>query len=200
MARTVSEVFIIESLRLEDEEKNRQEGEILSRMLNLSGKTKTRYYYIRTKKELDEIIDIFDESRHRYLHISCHANKKCMSTTFDDIEYPELGEMLEPCVENRRVFVSACEMANKNLAKLLLKDTGCNSLIGPSRLIGFDDAAAFWISFYHLMFKANERGMGRKDLRWCITELSALFKEPINYFASSKSSDKGYKKIRSKKI
>lgn len=200
MAKTISEIFIIESLELDDEEKNRQEGEILSRILNLSGKTKTKYYYIRTKRELDEIIDIFDESQYRYLHISCHANKSSMLTTFDEVEYSELGDMLRPCVKNRRVFVSACEMANNNLAKILLNNTGCYSLIGPSRPINFDDAAAFWVSFYHLMFKANERGMGRKDLQWCITELSALFNEPINYFASSRSSKRGYKKIRSKKI
>ena len=200
MAKTIPELFIIESLRLEDEEKKRQEGEILSRMLNLSGKSKTKYYYIRTKRELDEIVDIFDESQYRYLHISCHADESTMSTTFDEITYLELGEMLEPCIDNRRVFVSACEMANYKLAKKLLKNTGCYSLIGPSRTINFDDAAAFWISFYHLMFKANERGMGRKNLQWCITELSALFNEPINYFASSRSSKQGFKRIRSKKI
>jgi len=169
-------------------------------MLNLSGKSKTKYYYIRTKRELQKIVDIFDESQHRYLHISCHANETSMSTTFDEIAYDELGEMLEPCIDKRRVFVSACEMANYKLAKKLLKNTGCYSLIGPSRSINFDDAAAFWISFYHLMFKANESGMGRKNLRWCITELSALFNEPINYFALSRSSKQGFKRIRSRKI
>jgi hypothetical protein len=150
---TVPELFIIESLRLDDEEQGSQEGEILARMLRLSGKEKTKYFYIRTERELDEIIDLFDESRYRYLHISCHADRKGMATTFDNISHVELGRKLESCLEGRRVFVSACEMANETLAGALLKKTGCYSLIGPAKEIGFDDAAAFWISFYHLMFK-----------------------------------------------
>jgi hypothetical protein len=200
MSKTLPELFIIESLTLKDEEKKHQEGEILSRMLNLSGKVKTKYFYIRTRTELEEIIDIFDESKYRYLHISCHANKTEMATTFDDISYEDLADMLTPCLENRRVFVSACQMANRTLAKHLLVGTGCYSLIGPAQAINFDDAAAFWVSFYHLMFKANERGMGRKNLQWCITELSALFAEPINYYASSRSSRLGFNRVRSRKI
>lgn len=200
MKKTIPEVFIIESLTLKDEEKHRHEGEILSRMLNLAGKTKTRYFYIRTKKELDEIIDIFDESQYRYLHLSCHANNSEMETTFDCVSFEELGSMLRPCIQKRRVFVSACEMANKDLARILLKDTGCYSLIGPARDINFDDAAAFWVSFYHLMFKANERGMGGKNLRWCITELSALFDEPVNYFSSSRSMKQGYRRVPNRRF
>ncbi len=165
-------------------------------MLHLAGKTKTKYYYIRTKTELDEIIDLFDESQYRYLHISCHANYTEMSTTFDDISFEELGEMLSPCLDKRRVFVSACEMANKNLAKQLLCKTGCYSLIGPAKPINFDDAAAFWVSFYHLMFKANKRGMKREELQKYIKKLSALFDEPINYYASSRSCKQGFKKAQ----
>jgi hypothetical protein len=91
-------------------------------------------------------------------------------------------------------------MANRKLAKQLLQDTGCYSLIGPAKAINFDDAAAFWVSFYHLMFKANERGMGRKNLQWCITELSALFDEPVNYYSASRSTKQGFKRVPSRKI
>lgn len=197
--KTNPEVFIIESLALDDETGKRHEGEILSRMLNLSGKEETRYFYIRTKRELEEIIDLFDESQHRYLHLSCHANESSMDTTFDNVSFEELGAMLRPCLYNRRVFVSACEMANTNLAAELLKNSGCYSLIGPANAINFDDAAAFWVSFYHLMFKTSDRSMGRKDLRQCITDLSALFDEPINYFAASKSTEKGFKRVRNRR-
>ena len=200
MHQTIPELFIIESLTLDDEEQDRQEGEILSRMLRLAGKKKTKYFYIRTKRELEEIVDLFDESGYRYLHLSCHANDSEMGTTFDDVSFKQLGEMLRPCLDNRRVFVSACEMANSDLAMQLLPDSGCYSLIGPAQSINFDDAAAFWVSFYHLMFRANERGMGRKDLKWCITELAALYGEQINYFASSRSAEQGFKRVPSKKI
>lgn len=194
-AKTKPELFIIESLTLDDEQAGRQEGDLISRMLQLAGKTETQYFYIRTKRELEEIIDLFDESGYRYLHISCHANLQEMATTFDPISYVELGKMLAPCLDGRRVFVSACEMATENLAVEILNGTGCYSLIGPKQVINFDDAAAFWVSFYHLMFKLNDLAMNRERLQRRITELSAVFEEPINYFATSKSSNCGFKLV-----
>ncbi len=196
---TIPEIFIIESLKLKDEEDGHQEGQLLSKMLHLSGKTKTKYFYIRTKKELDEIIDLFDESTYRYLHLSCHANKSGMATTFDDLSYEEMGEMLAPCLKGRRVFVSACQMANKRCAKALLKNTGCFSLVGPAKKINIDDAAAFWIAFYHLMFKADAKAMKHSKLEHYVTELTALFEEPISYFRRNKKSADGFMQIATKR-
>lgn len=48
------------------------------------------------------------------------------------------------------------------------------------------------------MFKANELAMKREELERRITELSAIFQEPINYFASSRNNAKGYVKVRNK--
>lgn len=196
MPNTVPEVFIIESLTIKDENSKRQEGEILSKMLHLSGKSKTKYFYIRTERELEKIIELFDKSRYRYLHISCHANKTDMGTTFDDVSYNKLGELLNSCLSGRRVFVSACDMANKKLAAELLPGTGCISLIGPSRAIAFDDAAAFWVAFYYLMFKANDQAMKRADLEHNITALSRLYRQPISYFAGTNIIKQGFRKIR----
>ena len=64
-----------------------------------------------------------------------------------------------------------------------------------SRNINFDDAAAFWVSFYHLMFKANRNSMKRKDLRLRITHLSELFGEPINYYAVDTDSKNGFVRV-----
>lgn len=194
--RTEPELFIIESLGLDDEDSKSQEGEILSQMLKLSGKEKTKYFYIRTERELDEIVDLFDESNYRYLHISCHANGKEMATTFDPVSYAKLGQMLAPCVKGRRVFVSACEMANDTLAGALLKNTGCYSLIGPAEAIRFGDAAAFWTTFYHLMFKLNHGAMKHRNLEFYVDELSDLFGEPINYFRADTNITRGYSRVR----
>ncbi|MCT8999935.1 hypothetical protein NYR58_16220 [Chelativorans intermedius] len=198
LMRTIPELFIIESLTLEDEKAGRQEGELISRMLRLGGKTRTQYYYIRTEVELEEMIDLFDESNYRYLHISCHANSHGMALTFGDLSFSKLAGMLNPCLEDRRVFVSACEMANESLAAAILRETGCYSLIGPKRSIRFSDAAAFWVAFYHLIFKANKLSMKRETLRRRITELSAIFEEPINYFASSSTAKQGYTRVRNR--
>jgi hypothetical protein len=180
---------------MDDEEGGIHEGEILSRMLKLSGKKKTKYFYIRTERELDEIIDLFDESEYRYLHISCHANGKGMATTFDSIPYVELGRKLAPCLKNRRVFVSACQMANDTLAAALLKDTGCNSLVGPTKAIRFDDAAAFWVAIYHLMFKHNDNAMKHAQVELYVNELSRLFGEPISYFRRDDTRARGFTRI-----
>ena len=193
--KTKPEVFIIETLRIEDERKQNQEGELISRMLHLAGKRKSKYYYIRTPLELEKIIDIFGKSQYRYLHLSCHADKEGMATTFGDITYADLGKMLRGHLEGRRVFVSACEMATDGLAKQILPSTGCFSLIGPDRGINFDDAGAFWISFYHLMFKSNNRGMKGEHLRNNIKQLSLLYDVSISYFVASEEEKSGYRKV-----
>lgn len=192
---TRPEVFIIESLSLDDEKGGRQEGEILSRMLKLAGKRHTRYYYIRTERELEEIIDLFDESEYRYLHISCHAGPNSMSTTFDDISYKELGKKLAGVLEGRRLFVSACEMSNERLAAAVFNGSGCHSLIGPKQIINFDDSAAFWTTFYHLMFKQDDRRMKHRTIEYYVRELATLFGEPINYFRKSASAAEGFELI-----
>lgn len=195
-SHTKPELFIIESLKLSDEENGSHEGEILARTLRLSGKDKTKYFYIRTERELDEIIDIFEDSEYRYLHISCHANAKSMGTTFDSITFDSLREKLDNCLDGRRVFVSACQMANKALAEALLNNTGCYSLIGPANKINMDDAAAFWVTFYHLIFKLNDNAMKRSNIQHYIKELSSLFEEDINYYSADASTKQGFKKIK----
>jgi hypothetical protein len=63
---TKPEVFIVESLTFEDEREERFEGQIIKRILGLSGKT-CEYYYIRTRRELEEVLKLFNHSGYRYL-------------------------------------------------------------------------------------------------------------------------------------
>lgn len=186
---TKAEVFIIESLSLQDEIDNLQEGRIISNMLHLTEKKKTKYYYIRTRRELEKIIKIFGKSKYRYLHISCHANKSELGMTLDTVSYNDLGNMLRPHLQGRRVFASACEMANKKLAKELFKDSKLLSLTGPRKNIHIDSAAAFWSSLYHLMFKENKK-MDSKDLRNTLRKLSTIYDEKINHFAKLKGNSR----------
>ncbi len=188
---TKPQVFIIESLTLKDEELKRQEGKILSRMLRLMEKRETKYYYIRTERELDKIIKIFGKSKYRYLHISCHADREGIATTLDEVSYERLGQKLAPHLKGRRVFVSACEMANPDCAEALLLNTGCTSLIGPAKRINFDDSAAFWVSFYHLMFKHDQGKMQHPKLNSYVRELARLFGERFNYYRKDEN-EKGY--------
>jgi len=190
--QTIPDVFIVETLEFDDEAKDRLEGKMISHILNLHGK-KSKYYYIRTKKELKEIARKFGQSGYRYLHLSCHGNATSMATTLDSIEFSELGRILRPQLEKRRLFVSACEMVNEHLAEAVIPKSGCYSIIGPNESIAFSDAAIFWPSFYHLMFRHNADAMKRADLIKHLKSVCELFGLRISYFSASRSSRTGYK-------
>ena len=193
--KTKPYVFIIESLEFEDEEKKYFEGEIISKILNLS-KIEHKYYYIRTKSELIHLLDEFVELRYRYLHISCHGSKNSISTTLDEIKFKELSVILGDKLDNKRLFLSSCSSTNSKLAEKILPTSDCYSIIGPNKSIYFDDAAIFWASFYQIMFKRNPKAMNRENLKGLLTELKKLFKIPLKYYSTSKSSKKGWKEIK----
>ena len=112
------------------------------------------------KKELEKVMGFFQESRYRYLHLSCHGDKKSIATTVDyDIDFKELGKILKRSPGNRRLFMSSCEVVNKSLAEEVITHSGWRSVAGPTVKIGFDDAAILWASFYKLAFDENDRGM-----------------------------------------
>ena len=182
------QLFIIESLKIRDEEEHLQEGDIISRMLSLSGKTDTIYFYVRTRREMQEMADRFGRSNHRYMHISCHADERGIVTTFETITNPELSDMLRDHLPKTRLFVSACEMANEDLAEQLFRKSEILSFAGPSVPIDFDDAAAFWVSFYHLMFKKDDGSMAGEYVKEVFNKLSILYDVQMNYFVRKKGS------------
>ncbi len=95
MALDTPDIYIIESVDLENEAKGEREGEVLTEILKLSGKS-PRYVYIRTKQELIHFLEDFQETGYRYLHLSCHGNSQAIGTTFDTISFQELGNLLGP--------------------------------------------------------------------------------------------------------
>jgi hypothetical protein len=173
-------VFIIESLTLDDEREGRLEGGVLSEMLRLSGK-ESQYFYIRTKHELEAVMDEFDASQMRYLHLSCHGNAGSLFTTLDEVPFSELGRAVRPYLAGRRLFVSACEAVNGNLATAVMRRNGCYSIVGPAKNVGFDEAAVMWAAFYHLMFKNNATAMKGADIRSTLTRLIGTFDVPLSY-------------------
>ncbi len=188
------EVFIIESLNLDDEREKRHEGQFLSQILALGGKNPL-YYYIRTKFELRKLLKQFDESHYRYLHLSCHGSNSSIETTFTSILFSEFGRILRPYLSEKRLFVSACSAVNQKLAREMFRTPGCISLIGPGKDVQFNDAAIIWASFYHLMFKINEERMAKDDIRPTLTELQHLFEVPLNYYSRSNDVD-GFRRVQ----
>src|SRR4051794_36599831 len=97
---TIPEIYIVESLTFKDEDEDRFEGRRLSSMLSLSGK-KCKYVYLRTRKELENVMLDFERSNFRYLHLSCHGNSTALGTTLDTIPFPELDEIIAPYLDGR---------------------------------------------------------------------------------------------------
>ena len=192
--KTKPNVFMIESLDFEDEESNYYEGQIISQILNF-GKIEHKYYYIRTKAELIRLIEEFDKSNYRYLHISMHGNANSLGTTLDDLPFKELSNILQNSLDNKRLFISACSAVNEFLATEIFGLTDCFSIIGPHEDVNMDDAAIFWASFYHLMFKQNSISMKREILKATLKKLVATHNIPITYFTSLKKSKLHFKKI-----
>lgn len=183
--RSHPDVFIIETLSPDDEGNGRFEGITISHLLRLHGKS-PKYRYVRTRSEFIKAIHTFTLSNYRYLHISAHGNHRGMCTTNqDEIDYAELGNLLTPTLEDRRLFLSACSMVHDDMAREIIPRTGCYSIVGPTEDIEFTVAAVFWPSIYHLMFSTNDMAMKRTTLRKNLAKVSKLFDVDIGYFSSS---------------
>lgn len=184
---TVAEVFIIESLSLIDERKNRHEGEVLADVLRMCGKNPL-YYYIRTRAELVALVEEFAASRYRYLHLSCHGGEMELETTLDEISYIEFAQIFEGQLRRRRLFASACGVGNEMFAELLgARNEEMYSVAGPTGTMQFDHAVAFWSAFYVKAFSINSKSMKTKQVAEIIQSLATLFGAPFHLSSKSKS-------------
>lgn len=172
---TYPEVFIIESLSLEDEELNRFEGKILYDILKLSGKN-PKYYYFRTKDELVLLAQLFRESDYRFLHISCHGTAMDIQTTLDKINYIEFAEIFEGLLRNRRLFISACAVGNELFSTIVFgRNKGMYSIAGPTENIEFSKAIGLWGAFYTKAFSVSRSYVKNEVIKSAIQNLCNLF-------------------------
>jgi hypothetical protein len=174
-------VFIIESLDFEDETEGWYEGKILQSILSMSRK-KAEYTYIRTDKELCAVLKHFQRSGLKYLHISCHGDKKSFGLALDSLSFRQVADRLAPYMDGKRLFASACEVVNETFAKEIFERTGCLSVIGPSATHNFDDLALMWATFYHLMFRRDRHRMKGSDIKEVIKTIERTFDIRFSYF------------------
>ena len=180
-------VCIVESLGFLEEQSHR-EGEIISQTLRLSGKP-SAYVYIKDPAELKAVAREFGDSKHRYLHLSCHGavndtdQMVGLALTTGSILNDDLAKLLAPHLKGRRLFLSSCLAARGDFAALLLKRCACLSVLAPMNEIGFDDAAVFWIAFYHLMFKEQRHAMSNARIEKTVGICAALVNERFRLFS-----------------
>jgi hypothetical protein len=178
---TVAEVFIIESLTLTDEAKERHEGAVLAAVLKMCGK-KPLYYYIRTEAELKHLAEEFEASGYRYLHLSCHGGDDSLETTLDSISYAGVAKIFSKKLSGRRLFVSACSAGNEVFSELIRgKNPTVISVAAPVEDIRFDHAVAFWSAFYTKAFSVNASSMNSDRLLEILKPLAKLFHAPIHF-------------------
>jgi len=177
---TKANVCIVESLGFL-EETIHKEGEIIFRTLQLSGK-RPSYTYVRSREDFEAFVKEFGKSSYRYLHVSCHGHKSAFWTTLEMIAGPEMVNILAPHLKNRRLFVSACLATDSKFAKELMEKSQCHSVLGPAGSPYFDDAAIFWTSFYHLMFKENPASMSSADIARNVEKCARLVNENFRFF------------------
>lgn len=185
---TVYGVFIIESVRSTDF----AEGEYLSIILNHS--ITTYYQDCLDKDHLKGLLKDFRKSGFRYLHLSCHANKKGIFINEEFISNQEL-EGLFGNMKDRRVFLSACEAGNGDLAQRLIGTGKPLSVIGTPDPLDQDKAAVFWPAFYYIMKETDTKKMTRDYLKSSLKKCVDLFDVRINYYSTIKRNDSYYRRL-----
>ena len=180
--KSTPSVFVIESLSEENEKEDCFEGSFLRSFLRLSGKD-VDYIYIRTARELEHALNLFQASNKRYLHLSCHANKNEIGLTLDSLSLADFARYAAPYLNNRRLFLSACEVTTLKLAReIFAEQSGCHSIIGFGDSPDIRDAALMWTTFYHEIFKDDPDKMSRVRINGVLESLAKFFKVKLQHY------------------
>lgn len=187
---TEPEIFIIESLKLEEEKEEYKEGKFLYNYLKLSGKHPI-YYYIRSKRELEELSNKFRESGFRYLYISCHGDSTSIHTTLDAITFEDFASIFAQKLRNRRLFVSGCCVGQENFAKHLFeKNEGMFSLTAPDKDVTFHQMVPFWLAFFYTMDSIDTQSMKCRTLWQYLQLCSNMFNVNMIHFYKYQNASK----------
>lgn len=140
------------------------------------------HYHIRTRTELQKFIQEFAASQYRYLHLASHGCNKGIELTYDFIPFDDLAAILSPVMNDRRLFVSACDSSRNALARPLFRASTCYSVIGPRGEPAFHKSAIAWAAFYTLMSMENRKVMKKAVIRRKLQAVCNVFGVTFNAF------------------
>lgn len=189
--KTAYGVFIIESLRKGDV----HDAKIMQGILEMSDIV-TIYEYVETVAQFENQLEEFKKSNFRYLHLSFHADETGLEIEGEDYSNKRLADLLSGGMDNKRLFMSTCKGANRNLAKKIITGSGAMSLCGSPTDFYFDKAVLFWPSFYHLMREIDVNAMTKTMIVNTLQKCTDLFGVPINYYSKIKSMPKSIRRLK----
>jgi hypothetical protein len=172
---TYPDVFIIESLRDEDELSSNFEGLRIAKALRLAGMI-PKYFYIHDKKELALLVPLFRQSGYRYLHFSCHGSAEGFDLQRDFLSFKEFANIFSGALPLRRLFVSACSTGERELIDELHKSTrGIQSVIAPAVDISFHHANMIWAALYVSLLEEDDGNMRHSAITEKMRTILKLF-------------------------
>lgn len=184
-------VYIIEFLRANDY----CDGDALHEILKAS-RIPTKYRWPDTVEDFRKHLKDFQKSDYRYLHISCHADETGFELNGEDISNAEIEKYTAGTLHNKRLFLSACKGANRDLASRIILRNGAYSLMGVPVNARFDKSALFWLSFYHLINEADSKKMRPAHISDIVKKCVDLFNLPINYYSRINGDSKHFKRLK----
>jgi hypothetical protein len=170
------EVFIIESLAMDEERKGAFEGRALYESLKTLGK-QPLYHYVRSADELRQALSLFRHSKYNFLHFSLHGSPTSVFTTLDELSNQEFAEITSKKLPNRRVTFSACSLGSGSLVQdIQRQNKGVESIAAPLGEIEMHMAMPFWLAFYC-------RALHENGLNFSAQKLSSLLQPLCSYFS-----------------
>ena len=185
-------VYIIEFLRKKDKY---FDGEALHHIITLA-KIPTKYKWINNVEEFKAALKDFKETNYRYLHISCHANEFGIELNGELILNHEVEEFTKKYLTNKRLFLSACKGANRDLASKIIMGNNAWSLLGMPIQLRFIKSALFWPSFYHLINEIDSKKMLRNDIVEIVKKCVDIFDIPVNYYCRIEESKTHIRRLK----
>lgn len=171
-------VFIIESLRQNDY----LDGLTLRDILDLSD-IEVEYEDVQNEECLIEALEKFNTSNFRYLHLSCHANSTGIEIGGIEITNERLSNIIGNTLTKKRLFMSACQGSNIDIASKIISKNKAYSLIGTPEDLRFDKSVLFWPTFYHVINEIDSSKMGFVSIKQILIKCVNLLNITIDFYS-----------------
>jgi hypothetical protein len=194
-------VFIIEANSPGDRTESLNESDSLKTSICMYGHS-VATFDVLTKVQLEEAVDYIatiskeDLLQPLVLHLSCHGDTDGLRIGKDDIDWHELGSLIEslfnPKFKDKVIFcLSACGTSGQKFTQMV-KDTDkelLNVLDPPAFLFVFDqktvgwkDALISWSLFYHQIGKKRITTASREDMKPIVDLINSTGISKIVYY------------------